>query len=200
MTYPRDFVKIDLTPEEWREIWEYTKVFLPPSWVEKHDDGSFGHEIIDKDGHSSNFKGMLGECVLGKLEGKTVHQTLDERPIKESDPGWDIIIGGLKYDIKLLKSIKRPTPEFRYNIRKKLIDQKKGNDGYIWISMIRWPQRSELPWNWLVVGWMLKEEFLEKADFHRKGDLSVTGNKFVYKNATYDIAVRKLHPYKDVPR
>lgn len=200
MTHPRDFVKIDLTPEEWRQIWDYTEAYLPTTWVRDHDDDSFGHDFIDKDGHSSNFKGILGECVLGKKEGKTVDQILDERPIRKSDPGWDIIIGGLKYDIKLLKSIKRPTTRFRYNITEQLINRKKDNDGYIWISMVRYPIRRELPWYWLVVGWMHKLEFLKKSDHHKKGDLSVTGNQFVYKNATYDITVRKLHPYKDIPR
>lgn len=200
MTLPRDFVYLDLTPEEWREIWDYTEKWLPAKWVEKWDGTEFGHNYIDKDGHSSNFKGMLGECALGKLEGKTVKQILDERPKQEGDPGWDIVIGGLKWDIKLLKTKKRPTTRFRYNIEEKEIKANKPNDGYIWISMVKWPIRQELPWYWLIVGWMLKDEFLTKSDYHKKGDPSVTGNEFVYENPTYDITVRRLHPYKSIPR
>ncbi|GAG45901.1 unnamed protein product, partial [marine sediment metagenome] len=113
-----------------------------------------------------------GECALGKYEGKSVDQILKERPIKESDIGWDIIIGGLKYDIKTLQSIKRPNLRFRFNIKKSIIDKDKGNDGYIWISMVRYVGRT-VPFYWLVAGWMLKEEFLEKAVFHEAGELSM---------------------------
>ncbi len=201
MTHPRDFVNLKLTEEEYREIFRYTELHLGYEWVKEHEDGSFG-QTIDPDDLNPNFIGMLGECALGKAEGKPVTQTLAERPIRQSDAGWDIIIGGLKYDIKVLRSFKgrRPTLDFRYNITRKLITQNKPNDGYFWISMIKYPALRAMPWYWLAIGWMLKEEFLEKADFHRTGDKSVTGNNFVFSSPTYDIPVRKLHPYKDIPR
>jgi len=28
----------------------------------------------------------------------------------------------------------------------------------------------------------------------------MTGNKFMFESATYDIGIRKLHPFKEIPR
>ncbi len=57
-----------------------------------------------------------------------------------------------------------------------------------------------MPFYWLVAGWMLKDEFLEKAIFHEAGEGSMTGNKFIYESATYDIGIKQLHPFKEIPR
>uniref|UniRef100_A0A6M3M9S9 Uncharacterized protein n=1 Tax=viral metagenome TaxID=1070528 RepID=A0A6M3M9S9_9ZZZZ len=197
MTHLKDFLYLKLTEEEYREILEYVNAILPMTWVKKYDSGEFP---LSDEKMNPNTVGILGECALGKYEGKPVTQILMERPVRESDIGWDIVIGGYKYDIKTLQSVIRPNTSYRYNIKKSMIDKKKANDGFIWISMIPPLDRLIVPYYWLVMGWMFKDEFLQKSDFHRKGDNSVTGNDFVYSSDTYDIAVRKLHPYKDLPR
>lgn len=201
MTVARDFVYLTITEEEYRQILKYTEQHLSHEWMVKYDDRTFGQDL-DPNKMNPNAIGILGECVLGKKEGISVQETLDNRPIKESDPGWDIVIGGLKYDIKTLTSPKgrRPTPRFRYNIKEKDITANKPNDGYLWVAMIKYAVNPSMPWYWLGVGWMLKVEFLEKADFHKTGDKSVTGNDFVYSSPTYDIPISELHPYKDLPR
>lgn len=194
MTQLKDFLYLKLTEEEYKAILEYVDVNLPREWVEEWDT----KELPDFD--KANLVGILGECVLGKHEGKPVAQTLKERPIRKSDEGWDIVIGGLTYDIKTLQSVKRPNTAFRYNVKKSTIDKQKANDGFIWIAMVKTVDPVVVPYYWLVVGWMFKDEFLRKTDFHRKGDKSVTGNEFVYSSDTYDIRASKLHPYQDIPR
>jgi len=197
MTQLKDFLYLKLTEEEYKGILEYVDVNLPLEWVKKYDTGEI--PLFDKR-LNPNSVGVLGECALGKYEGKPAQQTLDERPVRKSDEGWDIVIGDHTYDIKTLRSVVRPNTAFRYNIKKSTIDKQKGNDGFIWLSMIQYPDRLVVPYYWLVVGWMFKDEFLRKADLHRKGERSVTGNDFIYSSDTYDITVRRLHPYKDIPR
>lgn len=206
MRTTKDLVLIDLTVEEYWEIFKYTEKTLSRAWVEKYQKkpgtkGYFGNQP-EKADISANFIGILGECALNKAEGKPVSQTLAERPVRKSDAGFDIVIGDMKYDIKVLRSLKgkRPKLDWRYNISKHLIDQQKDCDAFFWISMVRYPDRRAAPWYWLAVGWLTKKEFLEKANFHKTGDKSITGNEFVFKSPAYDIAVRQMHPYKDIPR
>lgn len=196
MTRLKDLFFLDLSEEEYQEILRYVDTHLPWDWMLKYD---LGELRIPKNELNPNAKGLLGECALGKHEGKSVDQILRERPIRESDIGWDIVIGGIKYDIKTLQTIQRPTTRFRFNIKKSTIEKHKQNDGYIWISMVQYVSRVP-PFYWLVAGWMLKDEFLEKAVFHEAGELSMTGNKFVFQSATYDIGIKKLHPFKEIPR
>ncbi|MCK4265977.1 MAG: hypothetical protein KAX31_01780 [Thermoplasmata archaeon] len=196
MTRLKDLFPLRLTEEEYQEILRYVDVNLPWDWMLKHDSGELK---IPRNELNPNAKGILGECALAKHEGKSVSQTLAERPIRESDAGWDIVIGELKYDIKTLQTIRRPNLKFRFNIKKSTIDKNKENDGYIWISMVIYVGLT-VPFYWLVAGWMLKDEFLRKAILHKAGELSMTGNKFVYEVATYDISLRKLHPFKEIPR
>ncbi len=159
----------------------------------------WGHEIdFDKE-LGPNTVGILGECALGKYEGTPVQKTLDDRPKHESDLGWDIIIGALKYDIKTPESIRFPLGSYRCNISRLLFNKNKPNDGYIWIFMIPRPEKTP-PYDWRVVGWMPKDEFFEKALFHKKGDKSITSNKFRYSAPMHDIAIHQLHPYKSIPR
>jgi len=197
MTQLKDFLYLKLTEEEYKAILEYVDVNLPTEWVKKYD----AEEIpIDYEKMHSNTVGILGECALAKYERKPVTQTLAERPVRVSDAGWDIVIGDYTYDIKTLQSVIRPNTAFRYNVKKSTIDKEKTNDGFIWIAMVRPLDRLIVPYYWLVIGWMLKDEFLKKADLHRKGERSVTRNDFVYSSDTYDITARKLHPYKNIPR
>lgn len=200
MKSTKEFVRLKLTEEEYREIFVYTEKTLPWSWIKEHDKDDFGNK--SKDGMNPNFIGMLGECALNKEEGKPVSQTLAERPVRESDPGFDILIGDMKYDIKVLRSLQgyRPELKWRYNITKKLIDQQKDCDGFFWISMIKCTDIIAMPWYCLAVGWLTKEEFLRKAKFNKTGDKSIAGNNFVFKSPTYDIAVRQIRPYRDIPR
>jgi len=205
MTHPDDLVYLPLTVEEYWKIYAYTKKNLPKKWVKKYrakkgEKGYFGNE--PQDGMNPNFIGMLGECALSKKEGKPVRQTLDDRPVKKSDPGFDIVISNRKYDVKTLRSLKgkRPKLGWRYNIPAYLINQKKDCDCFFWISMVKWPIRNAAPWYWLAVGWLTREEFLEKAIYHNTGERSITGNEFVFESPTYDIYVRDMHPYKDIPR
>lgn len=196
MTRLKDLLFLDLTEGEYQEILRYVDVNLPWDWMLKHDSGDLK---IPENELNPNAKGVLGECALAKHEGKPVSQTLKERPIRESDAGWDIVIGDLKYDIKTLQTIKRPNTRFRFNIKKSIIDKNKANDGYIWISLVMYVGRT-VPFYCLVAGWMLKDEFLEKAILHEAGEKSMTGNKFVYEVATYDISIKQLHPFKEIPR
>lgn len=197
MTQLKDFLYLKLTEEEYNLVLKYCARVFPDEWVRKYD---LKEIPINYKGMHSNTVGVLGECALARYEGKSVAQTLVERPERKSDEGWDIVIGGVKYDIKTLQSVKRPNTAFRYNVKKSTIDKEKPNDGFIWIAMIPPVDRLAVPYYWLVMGWMLKDEFLKKADFHYKGDQSVTKNKFVYSSDTYDITARKLHAYKDIPR
>jgi len=197
MTQLKDFLYLKLTEEEYEAVLEYVDINLPTEWVKKYD----AEEIpIDYEKMHSNTVGALGECALGKYEGKPVAQTLAERPVRKSDIGWDIVIGDYTYDIKTLQSKVRPNTAYRYNVKKSTIDKEKTNDGFIWIAMVRPIDRLVVPYYWLVIGWMLKDEFLRKADLHRKGEKSVTRNDFIYSSDTYDITARKLHPYKLIPR
>ncbi len=198
MTLLKDFLYLKLTKEEYSAVLEYVDVNLPMEWVQKYDAGEFGPLSNKK--MNKNAVGVLGECALAKYEGKPVAQTLAERPIRVSDAGWDITIGDYTYDIKTLQSVVRPNTAFRYNVKKSTIDKEKANDGFIWIAMVRPIDRLVVPFYWLVMGWMFKDEFLRKADLHRKGDRSMTKNDFIYSSDTYDITVRKLHPYKDILR
>lgn len=205
MKSTKDLVPLKLTEEEYRQIFIYAEKTLPQSFIDEFgrkpgEPGYFGNKT--KDGMNPNFIGMLGECALNKEEGKPVSQTLDERPVRKSDPGFDIVIGDMKYDIKVLRSLKgnRPELDWRYNISKHLIDQQKDCDAFFWISMIKCPDIVAMPWYWLAVGWLTKEEFLQKARFNKKGDKSIAGNGFEFKSPAYDIAVRQIHPYKDIPR
>lgn len=192
MTQLKDLFFLDLSEGEYREILCYVDAYLPWDWMLKHDSGDL---TIPENELNPNTKGVLGECALGKHEGKSVHQILDERPIRESDAGWDIVIEGVRYDIKTLQTVRRPNLKFRYNVKKSVIDKHKENDGFIWISMVRHTRRT-VPFYWLVAGWMLKDEFLEKAILHEAGEMSMTGNKFIYEVATYDISIKELHPFK----
>ena len=196
MTQLKDLFFIDLTEEEYHKILHYVDTYLPWDWMLKHDSGELG---IPENELNPNTKGVLGECALGKYEGKPVEQILKERPIRESDTGWDIVIGDLKYDIKTLQTIRRPDLHFRYNVLKSTINKHKANDGYIWVSMVVYVGRT-VPFYWLVTGWMLKDEFLEKAILHEIGELSMTGNQFIYEVPTYDIGIKELHPFKAIPR
>ena len=204
MTRSRDYIYLDLTEEEFRDVLKYCAKVFPKEWVEewtpRDEDGKprFGREI-DWDKLGPNTIGVLGECALGKYEGVPVQKTLDDRPQHESDSGWDIILGGLKYDIKTHQSVRRPLLKYRCNISRALFNKNKPNDGYIWIFMIPYPWKTPA-YGWHVVGWMPKDEFFEKADFHKKGDKSVTGNKFVYFSPLYDMPISKIYPYKDIPR
>jgi len=197
MTQLKDFLYLKLTEEEYRAVLEYVDVNLPMEWVQKYDAGEFGPL---PEGMNNNTVGVLGECALAKYEGKPVLETLAERPVRVSDAGWDIAIGDYTYDIKTLQSVIRPNTAFRYNVKKSTIDKAKANDGFIWISMIRPIDRLAVPFYWLVMGWMFKDEFLKKATLHRKGEKSATRNDFVFSSDTYDITARKLHPYKLIPR
>lgn len=197
MTQLKDFLYLKLTEEEYRAVLEYVDVNLPMEWVQKYDAGEFGP--LPK-GMNNNTVGVLGECALAKYEGKPVLETLAERPVRVSDPGWDITIGSHTYDIKTLQSVIRPNTAFRYNVKKSTIDKEKANDGFIWIAMVRPIDRLTVPFYWLVMGWMFKDEFLKKATLHRKGETSDAKNNWIFSSDTYDITARKLHPYKDIPR
>lgn len=198
MTQLKDFLYLKLTEEEYKTVLEYVDVNLPMEWVQKYDHGEFG-PLSDKK-MNNNTVGVLGECALAKYEGKPVAQTLAERPVRESDPGWDIVIGDYTYDIKTLQSVVRPNTAFRYNIKKSTIDKGKPNDGFIWVAMVPPIDRLTVPFYWLVMGWMFKDEFLKKATLHRKGTKSAARNAWVFSSDTYDITARKLHAYKDIPR
>lgn len=194
-------VPLKLTEEEYREIFIYTERVLPPEWIDKNevkdptDPAHWGNK--PEDGMNPNFIGMLGECALNKEEGKPVSQTLADRPQRESDAGFDIIIDDVKFDIKVLRSLKgyRPLLKWRYDISKHLIDQQKDCDAYFWISMVKCTDIIAMPWYWLAVGWLTREEFLKNAKFNKKGDKSIAGNGFEFKSPAYDIEVRKMHPY-----
>jgi hypothetical protein len=206
MTHPFDYVLLDLTGEEYLKILRYCAEVFTDEWVKKWTkrdsetgEPEFGQEIDFDKKLGPNTIGILGECALAKKEGIPVQKTLDARPKHESDLGWDIIIGGLKYDIKTPESISFPLARYRCNISRALFNKKKGNDGYIWIFMIPHPGKFP-PYDWRIVGWMPKDEFFERASFHKKGDKSITGNKFKYSAPLYDMAIRHINPYKDIPR
>lgn len=205
MTRSADYTPLKLTGEEYRKILKYCARVFAKEWVEKwtprDEDGKprFGREINFNKKLGPNTIGVLGECALGKEEDTPVQKTLDDRPEHESDAGWDIVIGGLKYDIKTHESIRRPLTKYRCNISRALFNKKKDNDGYIWIFMIPYPGMIP-PYGWHAVGWMMKDEFFEEALFHKKGDKSITGNKFEYFAPMYDISIKQIHPLKDIPR
>lgn len=206
MTGTREYVLLDLSPEEYLKILEYCARVFTKEWVKENtkidpETGlpEFGREPDWDKELGPNTIGVLGECGLGKKENIPVLKTLKDRPEREADLGWDIVIGDLKYDIKTHESVSFPLTNFRCNISRTLFNKHKPNDGYIWIFMIPRPEKSP-PYDWRVVGWMPKDEFFEKALFHKKGDKSITGNKFKYFAPLYDVAIRQLYPYKDIPR
>lgn len=178
-------------------IIEYVKKVFPKEWVEKWESSKIP---LSRRKLDSNFVGICGECLVIKNEGGSLYEYLENRPFREADLGFDIVIGEKRYDVKTLLSICEPRKNFRYNVTETDIE-KTSADGYIWVTMVTIENSpSSVPFKWGVVGWLFKEEFLEKAEYHLEGDESKTGNHFIFPCNAYDISINELKPIGEIPR
>lgn len=178
MTFKAELVR--LTDNEIYLIDLYCKTYFDPEENKK-----FVNHLDTRE--DSNKVGIYGECALGKYFGVPVDKTLLERPVHQSDPGFDILIKGNRWDIKTQVSEKagKHLSNYYMNIPEHML--RKDPTGYIWI--LKWKG------NWVdfwIMGYLEKATFEKLAKKHLKGDKM--GEHFTYTANTYDLQATKLYP------
>lgn len=126
----------------------------------------------------SNIIGAIGEIVVRDWYSK------DHNVIDESTFNYDLIINGIKVDVKSKNTIYEPKPHYAIHIPAANIKQKC--DVYLFVR-INLERRIAY-----LTGWIPKDEFFEKATFIKKGTPGVSPN-FVHKADSYNLEIQNLN-------
>ena len=103
-------------------------------------------------------------------------------PIKSHDNGVDVTIYGLKFDVKTMGRDVTPKVDYVNNLIASQI--KFEVDGYIFVSINKSDGLRAT-----ICGWSTKQNFIEKAKFHKIGSIRtrMDGSTFKLKADTYEI-------------
>ena len=128
----------------------------------------------------SNIYGALGEVI--------VKDYFKERYIIEdkSSLNYDLIINGLKVDVKTKKIFKAPRPDYRVNIPARSKGQK--TDFYFFLYIFGDLSRAYL------AGYISKERFFNSARFCKAGEEDRGG--WTFKTDCYTLTAADLQPFK----
>jgi hypothetical protein len=192
---PRHYY-VDLTPEEVELIDQHWLKWLNPEKLKNEEKWT-----EPKDGEDRNRIGLLTECAVNKwAHGTPVETTLANRPeVKEQhwtgDEGFDITICGFKLDVKCQHSKYQPNTKWLWNVPDEVArDPNKECEGYLWVY-----KKTGNDYNYRLIGWMPRGEFIEKALFHTKGEKKPYQNGF-YTMDTLDIRWPFMHGVGDFKR
>jgi hypothetical protein len=183
-------ITIPLTEEIRQKAKMYIEANMPPERLRHCPRRNWYYDdeaIVADISRNPNYVGLLGEIAIHKIHGISVDDCLRRRTLYKSDEGFDIDIFGGTYDIKTLRTAIPPQIYYRYNVNATCKEKYK-NKGYIFNSLLK--DESTL----FSVGFLPKELFYEKAILHKVGDVSKTGNNFVFPNESYDIGINELEP------
>ena len=129
----------------------------------------------------SNFWGALGEVVVLHYFEKT-HKVIDPDPFSYD---YDLIIDGLKVDVKTRKTDCRPPLGWNCNVFAYNTHQRC--DFYFFV-------RTHTDFNTAyLLGWTRKKEFFDKAKFMPKG---TQGEGFIHEADDYMLRISELNKFK----
>jgi hypothetical protein len=180
-------ITIPLTEETRQKAKTFIDQYMPISKLKDYSTRGWFYErekIMSDASLDPNYVGLLGEIAVYQLNGMTVNTFFDKRSKFKSDDGFDINLNGETYDIKTLRSKIYPRDDYRFNVITSC-EKKIKNRGYIFNSLLS--DESAI----VVVGFIAREEFFQKAKFHLKGE-TVAKNGFVFPCDAYDISINDL--------
>jgi len=134
---------------------------------------------------NGNFVGYLAEVILA---GRTKLR-------REQSYDYDLVGNKMTYDVKT-KQRKVPAQE-DYSASIAAYNPNQDCDAYIFASAYN---RNDV-WTVEYLGWMPKEEYFEKATFHKKGDLDpndFTGRGWRFNADCYNLLYRDLYPIEEL--
>ena len=153
-----------------------------------------------KDGEDRNRVGLLSECAVGKYFEVPVALTLSRRPEVKAgrwigDIGNDIELVGWKLDIKCQPSAYQPNHKWMWNVPTELAQNpNKECDGYIWTHKTVGNDKK-----YLLIGWMLRGDFLTQAESHNEGeDKKFENGKYI--KDTMDINTEHLRAITELKK
>lgn len=123
-----------------------------------------------------NIFGAMGEIVVFDYFKKY-------NPVFKSTYNYDMIIQGLKIDVKTKRTTVTPLPHYLCSISD--FNTEQDCDYYFFLRV------SEHMNVAYILGYMKKEEFFKKAFFVRKGDRDVNG--FIFKDDCYNLKISDLY-------
>jgi hypothetical protein len=184
---PSPFFKPELVLLDENEIYRIDKYCR--KYFDPEENKKFAAHLDTRE--DANKVGIYGECVVGKYFGTTVDAMLTARPIHQSDPGFDILIKGGRWDIKTQVSEKagKKLANYYMNIPEMML--RKDPKGYIWV--LKWKGDWSRFW---IMGYLEKPIFEKLARKHKKGDKM--GDDFTYTADTYDLQSVMLNPVKNL--
>lgn len=112
---------------------------------------------------SGNIAGFLGEEIALQYFSD---QNVDYSPCKD----YDMVVNGVKVDVKTKRRGVEPQPHYTCHISDTSMHQQTDVYVFAQVNMRSHPYRG-----WLL-GWLTKEEFLDKAVFKRKGEADGYGH------------------------
>lgn len=182
-----DIVSVELTPDEIFTIDLYCRLFFARKDID-HRASQFHYKGEKR---NPNTTGIIGEWAFFKhYTNLQLHEFLRKRPYKKSDKGDGQSKRGAIFDIKTTTWHNDPKwmlekPHYKGNVEPKHLEKKFLN-AFVFVAYN--PKNNFCH----LMGQLEFNEFLKRAEFHRKGD--VGDNKFVYATNNYDIRFESLDP------
>ena len=125
----------------------------------------------------SNLYGAVGEIIVFDMfqkNGSNIEFT--------STYDYDMIVDGIKIDVKTKRTTVTPKPHYLCSISN--FNTKQECDVYIFVRVL------DNFGTAFILGGMTKKEFFKKAHFRKKGDHDI--NDFEFKDDCYNLEIQKL--------
>lgn len=172
------------------------------SFLEKNPElTKLKYESTQKLSKNTTYKWLCGELATVHFFGWDIDEHLRTTPIGVGDGGSDIVIKGLRFDVKTKTSNKNPriAPFWAVDVKAKQANLPKKVDGYIFTYYQ--PAEGKRDERIHPLGYMSKPEYLLKSVYLKKGDVVTntrTGYKFTCKEDEYWMEISKLHPLEEL--
>ena len=122
---------------------------------------------------SGNLAGFIGEIVAQKEYGGVLENTYN----------YDLVLpDGRRIDVKTKRTSVAPLPTYDCSVTASQI--KYDCDGYLFIRV---SYSYDIGW---LLGYMKKEDFIDKSTFHKKGES--VGNNFKFRADCYNVKIDML--------
>ena len=129
-----------------------------------------------------NFVGFLGEELVSEYLQARIENTKD----------YDIVLCGLRYDVKT-KTTKKP-PQLNYDCSIAAYNTVQKCDGYIFVRIEMEGEECKCGW---ILGWLPKEEYFEKAVYWPKNKYDPS-NGYRVKASCYNVKIHELRSVEEL--
>jgi len=160
---------------------EITQKMKEQAWRKAREMGELKNSITAGDG---NICGFVGEFCAQALMGGIIENTRD----------YDLVIDGLKYDVKTKRCTSEPQPHYDCSVAAYNTVQKCDRYVFVRIEQDKKTKRWGRAW---VLGWYDKEEYYEYARFLQKGQKD-GDNWFTVKADCFNIAIEDLFDVREL--